>query len=181
MQDNDQIRLFAPAIEAFVRTQTGDATVVFLQNDQPTVQGMTSVPTVYFTKLFDVRRHFMSKVDKISDDGTQYVHTETQSMETHWQFMATARQDPAADGAGLTASDYANMAAQGLQHDDVLGVLAAQSLSVLRITQVRSLKVQNGEGQFEDWPSFDLVVSHEAVTVTTTPIATVKDLRVESI
>ena len=142
---------------------------------------MTDVPTIYFTITGDANRGFQQKSDKLSDDGTEYVHTERQWKQTTWQFMATARQDPAADGNELTASDYANSAAMGLQHDDVLGVLAAQSLTVLRIGQVRSLHVMNGEGQFEDWPSFDLVVCHEAVTVTTTPVAEVKNLHVVSI
>jgi hypothetical protein len=54
-------------------------------------------------------------------------------------------------------------------------------LAVLRVTDVRSGKIVNGEDQFETVPSFDLVVLHEQVTVTTTPAALFKALAVKRV
>lgn len=180
MLDNAQIKVFLPVVKAGFIAR-GQPDVGVKQNYQPDTQGMDVGAVLYFTKLFDHRYGWTQKVDNTYNEGANtYTHTERQLLETTWQFMAEYRQ-AADDTDGLTASDVANLGAAILQHDDGLAALAKSGLTVLRITQVRNLKVVNGEGQFEDLPSFDLVVLHEDVTVTTTPGALIKSLRVKSI
>lgn len=159
-----------------------DVDAAVKQNYQPTIQGVEDGPCLYYTKLPMDRRYGWPEVsDRWNIDQTEFIHTERQEYETTLQITAMLKE-LATDGVGaLTASDLGNVAAAILQSDVARAYLAEQGLSVLRITQVQSGKIVDGEGEFETVPNFDLTVKHEQVSVTTTPAALVKALAVKSV
>lgn len=160
-------------------TETEDAEV--LQSYQPSTQGVTATRAVYFTKLPMDRRYGWPEVtDEWNDDQTEFVHRQTQLYETTLQIAAMLKEDPD-DTTGLTASDLGNIAAAICQSAASLAYLAEHGLSVLRITDVRSGKITDGEGEFETLPTFDFVLLHEQVTVTTTPAALIKSFAVKHV
>lgn len=180
MLDNNQIKVFKPALDAGFAA-IGHGEIVTKQNYQPTTQGVDDGPTLYFVKLpMDKRYGWPQRTYVLSDDGTHYVTTSRQFMESTWQFMGIFRQT-AENTDGLTASDVANLGAGVLQHEDTLAALAEHGLTVLRITQVRNMQVVNGEGEFEANPNFDFVLLHEQVTVTTTPVATARSFGIKNV
>jgi hypothetical protein len=179
MLDNALYIALKAAIDAGLAAAQIDA--VSEQKDQPTTQGDETGAAVYFTKLpMDKRYGWPEKSDVWNDDHTLFTHTERQRLESTVQISARKREDPASLDE-LTAGDIANAVAFFVQSDAGLALLAGSGLRVLRIGQVRGGHITNGEGQFETVPSFDLVLLHEQVTVTTTPAAVVKDFRIDRV
>lgn len=180
MNDNALFIVLKSVLDAgLVARGIDDVTVK--QSYQPTMQGVEAGPAIYFTKLpMDRRKGWPYRSDGWNDDMTAFITTERQEYETTIQFSAMKREDPESLDE-LTASDLGNQAASILQSEVAMAALADEGLSVLRVGEVRSGKITNGEDQFETVPSFDLVVLHEQVTVTTTPAALVKALAVKRV
>lgn len=156
----------------------GSAAAV-IQFDQPTAQGRPSGPAVLFQKLSD-RRYGWTKREDVpdEDDPDLMVHRETQYYESTYQFEAVGPSaQPGVTLPTATPSDLVNLAAGIAQSDAFIATLRAAGLAVLRVTQVRNPFMQNDRDQFEAVPSFDLVVTHEQIMVSTTPAAVVGELR----
>jgi len=161
-------------------TDAGQSTVPVIQFDQSTLQGRPNGPAVLFQKIGDKRYGWAKRTDVPDpDDATLMIHTETQFYESTLQIEALG--PPAtSDGAALpssTASDLVNLAAGILQGDKAIAALRVLGLAVLRVTQVRNPFMKNDRDQYEAVPSFDLVVTHEQVMLSSTPAATVGELR----
>lgn len=157
-----------------------DVTAQVKQNFQPTTQGVDSGPTLYFHKIGDKRYGYPQTSEVYDADQSSFVKTTRQNYETTMQITASAPQT-AADTTGLTASDLASVGADVMQDDETRAALLAAGVSVLRIANIRGLPVVDGEGQFEDVPSFDFVLKHERVSVTITPAAIVSDFRTQPV
>lgn len=176
MLDNAIFAALVATLNAGLATQGVEAKV--LQSYQPTTQGVEVGPALYFTKMGpDRRRGWPQRSDEWNLDHTEFTHTERQNYETTVKFAALVKE-AANDTMGLTASDLVNIAAAILQGDPAMVALAEAGLTVLRIGQIQNGKIVDGEGQFETVPTFDFVILHEQVTVTITPVALVKDLRI---
>lgn len=175
MLDNALIKIFRPLMLSGLAMLGVEAEVK--QNYQPTTQGVDSGPTLYFTKLFDMPVGWPQREEIWDADASDYSHRETQLIETTFQMTGVLRQT-AEDTDGLTAADLASIGRKILQHDTTLAALVEAGVSVLRIGQIRNVQIVNGEDENEAVPSFDFVLKHADVTVTTTPAAVVKDFRV---
>jgi hypothetical protein len=150
-----------------------------VQFDPMTTQGRPSGPAVLFQKLFD-RRYGFAKRDDVPDpdEPTRMIHRETQYYESTYQFEAVGPSaQPGATLPTATPSDLVNLAAGVVQSDAFMDALRQGGLAVLRVTQVRNPFMQNDREQFEAAPSFDLVVTHEQIMLSTTPAAVVGELR----
>ena len=159
----------------------GQSTVPVIQFDLPTLQGRPSGPAVLLQKLPGDKRYGWTKREDYPDPDvpTQMIHRETQWYESTLQIEALG-PPAASDGAALpssTASDLVNLAAAILQSDRAIADLRVLGLAVLRVTTVRNPFMKNDRDQYEAVPSFDLVVTHEQVMLSTTPAATVGELR----
>lgn len=158
----------------------GQSAVPVVQFNPGTLQGRPSGPALLFQKIGD-RRYGWTKREDVPDPDvpTQMIHREVQDYESTLQFEALG-PPPASDGAALptsTASDLVNLAAAILQGDKAIQALRVLGLAVLRVTDVRNPFMQNDRDQFEAVPSFDLVVTHEQIMLSTTPAAVVGELR----
>lgn len=160
----------------------GQSTVPVVQMDQPTLQGRPNGPALLFQKLPGDKRYGWTKREDAPDPDNPalMIHTETQFCETTLQIEALGPQ-PGATLPSSTPSDLVNLAAAILQSDAAIAALRASGLGVLRVTQVRNPMMKNDRDQYEAVPSFDLVVTHEQVMVSTTPAAQVGELRMERV
>lgn len=163
MLDNDLIRKFLPIVNAglIARGYTG---VTTKQSNQPTQQGAMITPTVYFYKLYDKRFGWVKRDDFWDADLQVMRHRETQNYETTFQFSAMAVTND------YTASDLINSVAQIMQSYDTIETLTAQSVGILRITDVRNPYFTDDRDRFEAFPSFDITFNHQQSFTATVPI-----------
>lgn len=158
----------------------GQSAVPVIQLDQPTLQGRPSGPALLFQKIGGDRRYGWVKREDVPDpdDADVMIHRETQFYESTLQVEALG--PPAtSDGTALptsTASDLVNLAAGILQGDKAMAALRVLGIGVLRVGAVRNPFMKNDRDQYEAVPSFDLVVTHEQIMLSTTPTATVGEL-----
>lgn len=180
MLDNDIWRHLIPVFAAgFVRAGRDDVTVK--QGYQPETIGANQGPTLYLAKLFDRRIGHVKRKDEEFNPVTGLItHEERQWYESTFQAMAIYPQI-AADETGWTPSDLANIGAAIIQSDEAITALRAVGLGVLRVAEVRNPRFTNERDQFDAAPSFDFILAHEQVTLTTTPAAIATELRVERV
>lgn len=175
MLDNALITLLINQVEAIL---TGiNQPFPVQQKYQPTQTGTPTEPTIFLYKLFDDVIGQPAKTDKWDDVASQMVHTETTQYATHFQMSALSIQDPA-NQAQLTASDILNFARYAVQSAVFVANMEAQGVGVFDVTQVRNPYFDDDHDQFEASPSFDFVLTHKQIIVTTTPILQSEELRI---
>ena len=170
---------YARAVVIRAAMLAGLVNVPVIQFDPLTTQGRPSGPTVLFQKIGD-RRYGWTKREDVPDEDapTLMIHRETQFYESTYQFEAVGQSpQPGVTLPTATASDLVNLAAAVAQSDAFMATLRLAGLAVLRVTDVRNPFMQNDRDQFEAVPSFDLVVTHEQIMLSTTPAAVVGELR----
>ena len=179
LTDNDLIRIFLPIIQDGL-TADGFKKVTVKQGNQPTQQGINTLPTVYFYKLFDKRYGFLRRDDTWDSINEIMVHTETQQYETTFQIEALVLQNPKNTNL-YTASDLVNEVASIMQSDSTRGILSSNDIGILRITDIRNPYFKDDRDQFEASPSFDFVLTYAQTRVTTSPVITSYDYDIERV
>lgn len=138
-----------------------------LQKNNPVSVGASSTPTVYTEVIIPGRRvGWLSRQDRVRMDLTEFDHEELQWLETTLQISALVTL---VDGQP-SASDLCQMAADILQGDAGMAVLAAQRVRPLRVDTSRTVHFVNDRQQYEANPSFDIVLSHVQIRASTTPV-----------
>lgn len=178
MTDNELIELTISTLLPLIQAKFGN-TIVMLQKDQPTQQGVPSAPTVYVEKLFDKRYGFTREDLDLSGGGvippplpgTDIPANYVQVYETTLQFSAFVIQDPS-DLTIPTASDLVNYVAQLLSVRAILQTLRTGGAMIQRSTQVRNPYYTDDRERFEASPSFDIVFQHERDINLTVPSIT---------
>lgn len=171
---------YARAVTIRAAMLAGLVDVPVIQFDPLTTQGRPSGPTVLFQKTGGDRRYGWTKREDVPDPDVagQMIHRETQFYESTYQFEAVGPSaQPGVTLPTATPSDLVNRAAAVAQSDAFMAALRVAGLAVLRVTDVRNPFMQNDRDQFEAVPSFDLVVTHEQIMLSTTPAAVVGELR----
>lgn len=137
-----------------------------LQKNPPVAVGVPSTPVVYIETIIPARRvGWLSRRDILKLDLSEFQHLELQWVETTLQVSALAKL---VDGQP-SAADYAAMAAEILQGDRGMAVLAAQRVRPLRVDNSRTIVFVNDAQQYEQHPSFDIVLSHVQIRESVTP------------
>lgn len=179
--------LFVAAI-AVLRAGMGmnEATLEIAQNHQPRTSGRPTTRALLLEKVGERRYGHVKREDVPDpDDAGLMIHRETQIYETTLQVNGMAKPPPAPpaalDMSEPTGADLANQAAAVLQSDAAIAAFRALDIGVLRITDVRNPKFRNDRDQFEASASFDFILTHKQITVTTTPAAIVGELVVASV
>lgn len=132
------------------------APVSLARNYQQVVQGAATQPWVWFVKVSD-HRHGHAYRSNVWDEGaSRMVHTESQVVETTYQFTASV---PAA--STLYAADLLQDVAGLVQSDGFLTALRAAGVGVQRVTDVSNPYLQNDQDRFESVPTFDIVLTHQ--------------------
>jgi hypothetical protein len=137
-----------------------------LQKNNPKIVGTPSAPTIYIETIIPAQRvGWVSRQERRRLGLDAFDHEELQWLETTLQISALARLR---DGEP-SAADHASMAADILQGDAGMAVLAAQRVRPLRVTTSRTVYFLNDSQQYEANPSFDIVLSHVQIRSSTTP------------
>ena len=168
MNDNDLIKLFRPIIRDGLLAQNYP-NVKILQSNQPTQQGVTTTPTLYFFKVMDHLRGSPQRKDVYDSSIQAMRHTDVQVYETTFQISALVTQDPA-DTNQITASDLVNVVAAILQSDYAIAQLLTQNVQILKIMDVRNPYFVDDRDRFESFASFDFILTYERNLRSTTPI-----------
>lgn len=165
--DNTLIQLFLPIIQANLITD-GFTTTVVKQFNQPSQQGINTVPTVYFQKIHNKRFGLLRREEKWDSIAMDFVHTESQYYETTFQVNALVLQDPT-DLTIPTASDLVNEVACIMQSSSTLDTLKAQGVGILRVSEITNPYFTDDRDNFEASPSFDFVLVYLNKRVSTNP------------
>lgn len=143
------------------------AGVQVLQKNPPVSVGVPTAPTVYIETIIPARRvGWLSRKERLQMGLAAFDHEELQWVDTTLQISALARLR---DGQP-SAADYAAIAAEILQGDAGMRVLAAQRVRPLRVDTSRTVYFVNDAQQYEANPSFDIVLSHVQIRTSTTPV-----------
>lgn len=141
------------------------AGVQVLQKNNSVTVGVASGPTIYMETVIPGRRvGWLSRQERLKLDLSAFDHEELQWFETTLQISALARL---VDGQP-SASDYAQMAADILQGDAGMAIMAALRVRPLRVTDSRTVYFINDSQQYQANPSFDIVLSYVRIRTSTT-------------
>lgn len=168
LTDNSLIELFLPIMQAGLIAD-GFATAKVKQANQPTIQGINTVPTVYFFKLANVRYGYLGRQDAWNGMSSQMIHTESQYYEATFQVFALVLQNPS-DLSIPTASDLVNDVASIMQSDTTRSILNASGVGILRVTDVRNPYFQDDRDNFEASPSFDFTLTYQNARTNVIPV-----------
>lgn len=131
-----------------------------IQKQQPTQEGITYSPAVFFEKLFDVPFGF-AKVKNSYNSGTGVMtQMELQPTETTIQISSLVIQHPN-DLSVPTASDVVNSMRAYLTSRVNLANWKTQGVSVLRVRRVENPYFEDDRHRNEATPSFDLVMTYK--------------------
>jgi hypothetical protein len=106
--------------------------------------------------------------------------TELQQYESTFQISALSTQDPSNPNQ-LTASDIANYAAWIMQSQATVAALEAQGVGVLKIGAVRNVPFSDDRQRYEFSPSFDFVLTHKQIIVSSPAILSGENLDIYSV
>lgn len=168
MRDKQLNALIMAQLKPAMVATSGLADVLLTRNFQPTQQGATTGPAVYFVKLFDKRYGQTARKDTYQPTPGDFTHAERQQYETTYQFSAMVPQLPVS-ATSLTESDILNMVSGIMQSDTILQAFRAAGVGIQRITEVRNPYVVDDRDLFEATPSFDIVFTHSRDVVSTIP------------
>ena len=168
--DNSVIQIFLPIINAGL-VADGFDDVIVTQSNQPTMQGISTDPTVYFFKLANRRYGFLGRYDKWSTVSSTLVHTEVQYIESTFQVSALVLQNPSTPSQ-YTASDLVNEVAAIMQSDSTLSTLNSNGIGILRVTDLTNPYFFDDRDNFEASPSFDFTLVYQNDRVSVDPIIT---------
>lgn len=146
-------------------------TVEFKQNYQPTQQSRKNAATVYFKKLFDHRYGYRSNRSEWNEDLQVMQRIEEQVIESTFQFAVTMNIDPN-DETAYTHSDVLKLVASVVQSPDFIKELYKNGLQVLRVMDIRNTPYQNDRDNFEDNPTFDVIITHTDTFIDGVPVVT---------
>jgi hypothetical protein len=168
MLDNQLIALIISTIIAG-EANAGIPGVPIKQAFQPTNQGINIKPTAYLDKIGDRRIGFPYRYDAYDSMTGAMAHEELQQYETTFQIGCLSTQDPA-NTTQYTASDIVNLIAHIMQSDTTITTLIDQGIGILRVEDVRNPYFIDDRNRYEAHPSFDFVLTHKQIILSTTPI-----------
>ncbi len=147
---------------------------------QPQENGVNSEPTAFLHKLFDHPYGFLQTTDVYDDISQTIIHTESQKYETHFQLGALAIQNPNTPDQ-YTASDICNLCQSILRSDAARQTFQDQNVGIEKPGDVRNPAFLDDFQQYEYNPSFDFILTHDRVLVSTTPILSATTINIYEI
>jgi len=165
----DEIQLAAlikSSLDAGLTSQ--GITAAVKRNYQPRQQGAPSTPVILFYHVSSILVGWPAKQDVWNSTTSDFDHIETQNRESTWQISALAPQTPLSATA-MTTADYVLAASMVIQSDPAVKLMAQSEVGLRHVTDVRSMWFADEKGQFEESPSFDIVLSYQAILKTSTP------------
>lgn len=151
--------------------------VEFKQAFQSTQQGRPNDTTVTWYNIGHRRYGSPAIGEQWSNNAGKMVRTETQVMESTYQFSVTMNIDPA-NILALTHGDVLKSVAAMLQSPSFIVPSLVNGLQVLRIMDIRNVPVENDRGQFEPNMSFDVTFTHNDKFVDDVPVVATFDFSI---
>jgi hypothetical protein len=167
MLENALIQLLISVISAGL-TARGISDVSLEQAYQPQAQGTTSGSAIYCFQSSNHAYGWVKRESKLNESAQMENHV-TQWYETTFQISAQVPQDPSVPSA-LTSADLAATVAFILQDQPALDAFAAQSVGVLRITEIIKPYYINGQYRFQAAPFFNFILTHDSTSVSPAPV-----------
>lgn len=145
----------------------GDLQVIgdIKRNYQPTKQGANSIPTIYFSLISQRRYGFLRRDDV--PDGEIMQHIEKQQYEAVIQFTGQVLESP---NTNIRSTDLLNEAAYLLQRDKTRLQLRDKGIGIQRATDIRQVFNTDEQDEYQSTPSFDLIITHQSIKYSTSPI-----------
>lgn len=165
--------LIIPLIQAGLTAR--GLTAVVKRDQQPRQVGVPTGATIFLHHIGTRPYGFPARQDVWNTNSSTMVHTETQFQWSRFQISGLAPQSPATPTAPI-ASDYVRAAALTLQSETTCAALLLQNVGVLRISDISSTYFEDDKGQNEENPSFDVLLGHQDILVTSNPVITNFDL-----
>ncbi len=157
--DNTLIQIFLPIIQEALISD-GFENVTVKQSNQPTQQGLTSNPTVYFFKVSNKRHGYLGRNDFFNGSSQNMNHIESQYYECTFQVSALVLQYPVTPNQ-FTASDLVNEVASIMQSDNTRAILNSSGVGILRITNFMNPYFIDDKDNYEASPSFDFTLTYQ--------------------
>jgi hypothetical protein len=157
MLDNALISLLASQLEA--ASAAGGWNYAVSQKDQPSQEGTSTLPMIYFEKIDDNEYGFPMVAFSYQSAPNNFSEVETQLEETMFQISARVPQDPT-NLTLPTASDVVKFLKRYIQSRASISTFWASKVSMLRVTSVRNPYAVNDRERFEATPNFDIVLQH---------------------
>ncbi len=176
MTDNQLFALIINQIN-LMKSAAGIPDVIIKQNFQPTQQGANTKPTAYLHKIGDNRYGFPGWSEVWDAESETMIHGDAQQYQTTFQVSALAIQDPAVP-SNFTAADILNRIAYILQSQPTVATFEAQGVGILRVTDIRNPYFKDDKDRYEASPSFDFVLTHKQIILSTSPIITKTELNI---
>lgn len=143
---------------------------------QPTQQGMVTGPTLYLHQVGPAKRVGFMRSDSRLIDNVM-TRTQTQALETHYQYSALSTQSPA-NQSQLTAQDISQYAAYVMQSTDTVAKLSALGLGVVHVREVRPTYFSDDRQRYEVDANFDFGITHKQIIVTTVPVVVTEEFQI---
>ncbi|QQO38567.1 hypothetical protein [Pseudomonas phage TH15] len=151
------VELTAAMTSAKETLQFPDFEVV--QKAQPTQQGTSTKPVIFFQKLFDIPRGWPATDWYLDNVARKYVEITRQHVETTFQISSLHWQNPELDHV-VTAADIANYVRAYFQARSTIQRVKELDFLILRVSHISNEAFENDKHQFEFHPSFDMVVTY---------------------
>ena len=153
-------------------------TATVKQANQPRQAGTLSTPEITFFHVASVNVGWPEKKDEYDEAHSKMVHSEIQNRESRWQIGAIVPRGP---NSTLMPSDYLLACAGIMQSNATLDTLTAKSVGIQHITQIRSVWFVDDKGQNSESPSFDIILSHQDVVISETPVLNAVKFQIEEV
>lgn len=160
-----------------MKTAAGIPDVIVKQSFQPTQQGVNTKPTAYLHKIMDNRYGFPEWSEVWDADSETMIHGDVQQYQTTFQMSALATQDPSVP-SNFTAADILNRVAYILQSQPTIATFESQGVGILRVTDIRNPYFTDDRERNEASPSFDFVLTHKQIIMSTSAIITKTELNI---
>lgn len=167
MRDNELFKLLRDVMLSGL-SRYGLTDVSVKQAYQTLPVGPDYAKTLYVSKISELRDGFVIRSDTYDLDTDDFIHTETQIVESVIQFNGWVIVE-ADNFDGITAADLTNYAAEILNSDTARKQLLDANASILRISNIRVPYFLDDRDRFEASPSFDVSVMHSNTRLSTTP------------
>lgn len=151
----------------------------YLQRYQPTQQGRPDGPTIWMHKVGDKAIGTARRTHTPAVSPSGMLRREEQAMETTIQFSCTQPVDLAPDG--YSHGDIIKAVRACLQSDEFISRTMPYGVSVLRVQDIRTTHYKNDLNEWEQSPTFDLVVKHTDVYLDTQPQITKFEFEIISV
>jgi len=162
MRDNELFAFLKPIIDEGLAIN--NVTAEMTQSFQPTAQGVTPAIQVAAQIISDKEYGWVNRGDTWDEEAGEFVHTESQQVETTFQISCLSLQAPSKP-TQKTAKDILKIVKATLVSDETIRLLGLQTMGILRITEIRNPFFRGDKNQWQASPSFDFTITHKQVTI----------------